>query len=99
MFADVSDGDVTRLGIDENTRTIARLLTSEAHLDAMQHMIPDEQTLTTSGAVRATDAEGWHSCRVAADMASLHNHAQVVGATTLRRVRRFLRRETDPASA
>jgi hypothetical protein len=53
-------------------------------------------TLTTSRAVRATDAEGWHSGRVAADMASLHNHAQVVGATTLRRVRRFLRREIDP---
>jgi hypothetical protein len=43
LFADVSDADMTRLGIDENTRTIARLLTSEAHLDAMQHMIPDAQ--------------------------------------------------------
>ena len=42
-------------------------------------------TLTTSRAVRATDAEGWHSGRAAADLASLHNHAQVVGATTLRR--------------
>ena len=50
--------------------------------DAVDAMFGD--TLTTSRAVRATDAEGWHSGRVAADMASLHNHAQVVGATTLR---------------
>ena len=28
LFAHVSDADLTRLGIDENTRTIARLLTS-----------------------------------------------------------------------
>ena len=50
--------------------------------DAVDAMFGD--TLTTSRAVRATDAEGWHSGRVAADMASLHNHAQVVGTTTLR---------------
>ena len=43
LFAHVSDADLTRLGIDENTRTIARLLTSDAHLDAMQHMIPEAQ--------------------------------------------------------
>jgi nitroreductase len=43
LFAHVSDADLTRLGIDENTRTIARLLTSDAHLDAMQHMIPETQ--------------------------------------------------------
>jgi hypothetical protein len=30
LFADVSDADMARLGVDENTRTIARLLTSEA---------------------------------------------------------------------
>ena len=34
LFADVSDADLTRLGIDENMRTIARLLTSDAHLAA-----------------------------------------------------------------
>ena len=33
LFAGVSDADLTRLGIDENTLMIARLLTSEAHLD------------------------------------------------------------------
>lgn len=43
LFAHVSDADLTRLGIDENTRTIARLLTSDAHLDAMQLMIPEAQ--------------------------------------------------------
>jgi superfamily I DNA/RNA helicase len=43
LFAQVSDADMTRLGIDENTRTIARLLTSDAHLDAMQRMIPEAQ--------------------------------------------------------
>jgi hypothetical protein len=36
-------------------------------------------TLTRSRAVRATDAEGWTSGRAAADLASLHNHAPVVG--------------------
>ena len=36
-------------------------------------------TLTRSRAVRATDAEGWTSGRAAADLASLHNNAQVVG--------------------
>jgi superfamily I DNA/RNA helicase len=43
LFAHVSDADLARLGIDENTRTIARLLTSDAHLDAMQRMIPEAQ--------------------------------------------------------
>ena len=43
LFAHVSDADMTGLGIDENTRTIARLLISDAHLDAMQAMIPEAQ--------------------------------------------------------
>ena len=43
LFANVSDADLSRLGVDDNTRTIARLLTSEAHLDAMQNMIPEAQ--------------------------------------------------------
>jgi superfamily I DNA/RNA helicase len=43
LFAHVSDADLARLGIDGNTGTIARLLTSQAHLDAMQHMIPEAQ--------------------------------------------------------
>ena len=36
-------------------------------------------TLKRSRSVRATDAEGWSSGRAAADMATLHNQAQVVG--------------------
>ena len=36
LFAHVSDADLARLGIDENTGTIARLLTADAQLDAMQ---------------------------------------------------------------
>jgi Protein of unknown function (DUF2786) len=48
--------------------------------DAVDAMFGD--TLTRSRAVRATDAEGWHSGRVAADMASLHNHAAVVGTAS-----------------
>src|SRR3984957_11564707 len=43
LLAHVSDADLARLGIDENTRTIARLLTSDAHLDALQHMVPEAQ--------------------------------------------------------
>jgi hypothetical protein len=47
--------------------------------DAVDAMFGD--TLTSSRAIRATDAEGWTSGRVAADMASLHNYAPVAGAT------------------
>jgi superfamily I DNA/RNA helicase len=43
LFAHVTDKDMARLGIDEHTRTIARLLTSEAHLDALERMIPELQ--------------------------------------------------------
>jgi hypothetical protein len=43
LFANVGDADLSRLGIDANTLMIARLLTSDAHLDAMQKMIPDVQ--------------------------------------------------------
>jgi hypothetical protein len=35
--------------------------------------------LTRGRSPRATDAEGWSSGRAAADLASLHNHAQVAG--------------------
>jgi superfamily I DNA/RNA helicase len=43
LFADIDDADLTRLGIDQDVLVIARLLTSEAHLDAMQKMIPETQ--------------------------------------------------------
>ena len=44
--------------------------------DAVDEMF--RSTLTRSRSVRATDAEGWNSGRAAADLASLHNQAQVV---------------------
>lgn len=43
LFANISDGDLTRLGVDANTQLIARLLTTEAHLEAMRTMIPEVQ--------------------------------------------------------
>jgi Protein of unknown function (DUF2786) len=48
--------------------------------DAVDAMFGDR--LTISRAIRATDAEGWHSGRVAADMASLHTHAAVVSTAS-----------------
>jgi AAA domain/UvrD-like helicase C-terminal domain len=60
LFANVSDAELARLGIDENTQTIARLLTSEAHLDAMQRMIPDAQYAVLFGlACGQTPEEVW----------------------------------------
>jgi Protein of unknown function (DUF2786) len=44
--------------------------------DAVDEMFGS--ALTRSRSVRATDAEGWTSGRAAADLASLHNQAQVV---------------------
>jgi hypothetical protein len=44
--------------------------------DAVDEMFGS--SLTRSRSVRATDAEGWTSGRAAADLASLHNQAQVV---------------------
>jgi superfamily I DNA/RNA helicase len=49
LLGHVSDADLAQLGIDDNTRTIARLLTSVAHLDAMQTMIPEVQYITLYG--------------------------------------------------
>jgi superfamily I DNA/RNA helicase len=60
LFANVSDADLARLGIDENTLMIARLLTSRAHLDAMQQMIPDVQYDVLTGlASGQTPEEVW----------------------------------------
>lgn len=41
LFARVSDADLTRLGIDEHILPIVRLLSSEAHLEALQTMLPE----------------------------------------------------------
>jgi superfamily I DNA/RNA helicase len=60
LFARISDMDLTRLGIDEDTLVIARLLTSEAHLDAMRKMIPEVQFNALVGlAAGQTPEEVW----------------------------------------
>jgi hypothetical protein len=43
LFADVSDGDLTMLGVDAQILPLVRLLTSEAHLEALQTVLPDAQ--------------------------------------------------------
>jgi len=60
LFGRITDKDLERLGVDANVRTIARLLTSEAHLDAMQNMIPDIQYTALVGlASGQTPEEVW----------------------------------------
>lgn len=60
LFEHVSDSDLDQLGVDDNTRTIARLLTTEAHLEAMQAMIPEVQYLALLGlAAGQTPEEVW----------------------------------------
>jgi hypothetical protein len=43
LFADVSDADLTRLGIDADIRPLVRLLVHDAELDALQSMLPAAQ--------------------------------------------------------
>jgi superfamily I DNA/RNA helicase len=43
LFGHVSDSDLTRLGVDASILPVVRLLTSEAHLDALQAMLPEVQ--------------------------------------------------------
>jgi hypothetical protein len=43
LFADVSDADLTRLGIDPNIQQLVRLLISDTDLDALQSMLPAAQ--------------------------------------------------------
>jgi hypothetical protein len=60
LFGHVSDADLTRLGISDETRTIARLLTTEAHLEAMQAMVPEAQYNALPGlAAGQTPEEVW----------------------------------------
>jgi superfamily I DNA/RNA helicase len=40
LFDHVSDSDFRALGVDEDVLQIVRLLTREAHLDALQHLLP-----------------------------------------------------------
>ena len=43
LFADVSDADLTRLGIDVLVRPLVRLLANDADLDALQPVLPAAQ--------------------------------------------------------
>ncbi|MGH3399759.1 MAG: UvrD-helicase domain-containing protein, partial [Streptosporangiaceae bacterium] len=43
LFGHVSDADLKKLGVDEQILPVVRLLTTEAHLEAMQAMLPDVQ--------------------------------------------------------
>ena len=43
LFADVSDADLTRLGVDAQILPMVRLLTSDADLEALQHALPEAQ--------------------------------------------------------
>ena len=43
IFADVSDADLTRLGIDAHVRPLVRLLVNDADLDALQPVLPAAQ--------------------------------------------------------
>src|SRR5262249_44335354 len=44
LFDDVSDADLQRLGVDPVILPIVRLLTSAAHLEALQTMLPEAQS-------------------------------------------------------
>jgi superfamily I DNA/RNA helicase len=43
LFGHVSDSDLTRLGVDAGILPVVRLLTSEAHLEALQTILPEVQ--------------------------------------------------------
>ena len=43
LFADVRDADLTRLGVDAQILPLVRLLTSDAHLEALQPVLPEAQ--------------------------------------------------------
>jgi hypothetical protein len=43
LFANVSDSDLMRLGVDAEILPLVRLLSSDAHLEALQNVLPDTQ--------------------------------------------------------
>ena len=60
LFADVSDADLTRLGVDAQILPVVRLLTSEADLEALQPMLPEAQYAALYAlAARMTVEEAW----------------------------------------
>jgi len=52
LFADISDADLTRLGIDARILPLARLLSSEADLETMQSVLPEAQYAVLHGLAR-----------------------------------------------
>jgi superfamily I DNA/RNA helicase len=60
LFADVSDSDLTQLGVDAQILPLVRLLTSDAHLEALQTMLPEAQYAALySLACGMTAEEAW----------------------------------------
>ena len=60
LFDGYKNSDLKRLGIDEEILPIIRLLTREAHLEALQHLLPTLQY----------DAHAWASTYGGAAVAS-----------------------------
>ena len=60
LFADVSDADLTRLGIDAQILPLVRLLTSDADLGTLQSVLPDAQYTALYALARGmTVGEAW----------------------------------------
>jgi AAA domain/UvrD-like helicase C-terminal domain len=60
LFDHASDSDLTRLGVDAGILPVVRLLTSEAHLEALQTMLPEVQyTALYALACGMTVEEAW----------------------------------------
>lgn len=60
LFEHIKDGDLLRLGVDEQLLPLVRLLASEAHLDALAKVLPDVQyDVLTALASGMTPEETW----------------------------------------
>ena len=64
LFADVSDADLRQLGVDAQILPLVRLLSTDAHLEALQTMLPDAQYAALySLACGMTVQEAWARSR------------------------------------
>lgn len=60
LFSHVSDAEMKRLGVDEQIIPVVRLLTSDAHLEALQNVLPEAQyTALYALASGMTPDEAW----------------------------------------
>src|SRR5580704_10851059 len=57
LFAEVSDADLTRLGVDTQILPLVRLLTSEVHLEALQTILPEAQYIALLALASGMSAE------------------------------------------